>query len=42
MLKIFIIRDKKVLIYLMITQNLNLNLFVDQNMMKLNEQDLKY
>ena len=42
MLKIFIIRDKKVLIYLMITQKLNLNLFVDQNMMKLNEQDLKY
>ena len=42
MLKIFIIRDKKVLIYLMITQKLNLNLFIDQNMMKLNEQDLKY
>ena len=36
------IRDKKVLIYLMITQKLNLNLFIDQNMMKLNEQDLKY
>ena len=42
MLKIFMIRDKKVLIYLMITQKLNLNLFIDQNMMKLNEQDLKY
>ena len=42
MLKIFIIRDKKVLIYLMITQKLNLNIFIDQNMMKLNEQDLKY
>ena len=42
MLKIFIIRDKKLLIYLIITQKLNLNLLVDQNMMKLREKDLKY
>ena len=42
MLKIFMIRDKKLLIYLIITQKLNLNLFIDQNIMKLKEQDLKY
>ena len=35
-------RDKKLLIYLIITQKLNLNLFIGQNMMKLKEQDLKY
>ena len=35
------IRDKKLLIYLIITQKLNLNLFIDQNMMKLREEDLK-
>ena len=34
---IFMIRDKKLLIYLMITQKLNLNLFIDQNRMKLKE-----
>ena len=34
MLKIFIIRDKKLLIYLITTHKLNLNLFIDQNMMK--------
>ena len=42
MLKIFMIRDKKVLNYLMINQKLNLNLFIDQNTMKLWEQNLKY
>ena len=36
------IRDKKLLIYLIITQKLNLNLFIDQNKMKLREKDLKY
>ena len=36
------IQGKKLLIYLIITQKLNLNLFIDQNMMKLNEDDLKY
>ena len=34
--------SKKLLIYLIITQKLNLNLFIDQIMMKLREQDLKY
>ena len=29
--------SKKILIYLIITQKLNLNLFIDQNMMKLRE-----
>ena len=33
--KIFVIRDKKVWNYLMIIQKLNLNLFIDQNTMKL-------
>ena len=42
MFKIFMIQGKKLLIYLIITQKLNLNLFIDQNMMKLNEDDLKY
>ena len=32
---------QKLLIYLMITQKLNLNLFIDQITMKLREQDLK-
>ena len=32
---------QKLLIYLIITQKLNLNLFIDQNMMKLREDDLK-
>ena len=41
MLKIFIIQDRQLLIYLMITQKLDLNLFIDQNMMKLKEQELK-
>ena len=42
MFSIFMIRDKKLLIYFLITQKLNLNLFIDQNMMKLREEDLKY
>ena len=42
MLKTLMIRDKKLLIYLRITQKLNLNLFIGQNMMKLKKNDLKY
>ena len=42
MFSIFMIRDKKLLIYFLITQKLNLNLFIDQNMTKLREKDLKY
>ena len=42
MLKIFMTRDKKLLIYLMIMQKLDLKLFTNQNKMKLKEQDLKY
>ena len=34
--------SKKLLIYLIITQKLNLNLFIDQNMMELREEDLNY
>ena len=34
------IRCKKLLIYLIITQKLNLNLFIDQNMMKIREKDI--
>ena len=41
-LKLFMIQGKKLLIYLIITQKLNLNLFIDQNMVKLREKDLKY
>ena len=46
MLKIFIIQDRQLLIYLMITQKLDLkkdlfDLFIDQKKMKLKEQDLK-
>ena len=42
MLKIFIIQDKKILIYLMIMQEFDLKLFINQNRMKQQEQDLKY
>ena len=42
MLKTFMIRGKKLLIYLIITQKLNLDLFIDQSMTKLREKDLKY
>ena len=34
--------SRQLLIYVMITQKLDLNLFIDQNKMKLKEQDLKY
>ena len=34
--------SKELLIYLIITQKLNLNLFIDQNMMELREEDLNY
>ena len=36
------IRDKKLLICLMIIQKLDLKPFTNQNKMKLKEQDLKY
>ena len=42
MLKTFMIRDKKLLIYLIITEKLNLNLFIDQIMVKIREKSLKY
>ena len=42
MLKIFMNRDKKLLIYLMIMQKLDLKLFTNQNEMKLKKHDLKY
>ena len=35
-------RDKKLLIYLMIMQKLDLKPFTNQNKMKLREKDLKY
>ena len=35
-------RDKKLLIYLMIMQKLDLKLFTNQNEMRLREKDLKY
>ena len=37
-----LIRGKKLLIYLIITQKLNLNLFIGQNKMKLREKGLKH
>ena len=36
------IRDKKILIYLLTTQKVDLNVLIDQNKIKLKEQDLKY
>ena len=42
MLKIFMTRDNKLLIYLMIIQELDLKPFTNQNKMKLKEQVLKY
>ena len=41
MLKIFMTRGKIFFTYLIINQKLNPNLFIDQNMMKLREDDLK-
>ena len=40
MLKIFINRDKKLLIYSMTIQELDLKPFTNQNKIKLKEQDL--
>ena len=42
MLKIFMTRDKKLLIYLIVTQKLDLKLFTNQNKIKLKEKDLRY
>ena len=42
MLKLFMTQDKKLLIYLIVTQKLDLKLFTNQNKIKLNEKDLKY
>ena len=42
MLEIFMTRDKKLLIHLMIIQKLDLKLFTNQNKMRLREKDLKY
>ena len=42
MLKIFMTQDKKLLIYLIVTQKLDLKLFTNQNKIKLNEKDLRY
>ena len=42
MLRIFIIQDKKSLIYLMIIQELDLKQFTKQNRIKQWEQDFKY
>ena len=36
------IQGKKLLIYLIMTQKLNLNLSIDQNMVKIREKALKY
>ena len=41
-LKIFMARDRKLLIYLMIIQKLDLKPFANQNKIKLREKDLKY
>ena len=42
MLKIFMTQDRKLLIYLIVTQKLDLKLFTNQNKMRLREKDLKY
>ena len=42
MFKIFMTQDTKLLIYLIVTQKLNLKLFTNQNKMRLREKDLKY
>ena len=42
MLRIFIIQDKKSLIYLMIIQELDLKQFTKQNRIKQREQDFNY
>ena len=42
MLKIFMTQGRKLLIYLIVTQKLDLKLFTNQNKIKLKEKDLKY
>ena len=42
MLKIFMTQGKKLLIYLIATQKLDLKPFTNQNKMGLREKDLKY
>ena len=42
MLKSFMTQGKKLLIYLIVTQKLDLNPFTDQNKMRVREKDLKY
>ena len=42
MLKTFIIEDKSLSIYLMIVQKLDVKLFINQNRIKQQEQNLKY
>ena len=39
MFKIFMIQGKKLLIYLIVTQKLDLKLFTNQNKIKLKEKD---
>ena len=41
MLKIFMTQGKKLLIYLILIQKLDLKLFTNQNKMRLREKDLK-
>ena len=42
MFKIFKTQSKKLLIYLIVTQKLDLKLFTNQNKIKMKEKDLKY
>ena len=42
MLKIFMTQGKKLLIYLIVIQKLDLKLFTNQNKMRVREKDLKY
>ena len=42
MLKLFMTQDKKLLIYLIVTQKLDLKLFTNQNKIKLKEEYLKH
>ena len=42
MFKIFMTQGKRLLIFLLVTQKLDLKLFTNQNKIKLKEKDLKY
>ena len=42
MLKILMTEDRKLLIYLRVTQKLDLKSFTNKNKIKLKEKDLKY